>query len=176
MPAQKSLVVQKLRHDFSLSLLLSIAQLPRATFYYHTKKMHRADKYTDVKAEIVTIYHENKGRYGYRRITAELRNRGFYYNHKTIQRLMKLLGLVCRVRIKKYRSYKGGSRQNCTKSAAAGFLCGKTESEMGNGCYRIQPVRAKAVSVSSSGFTQQLSDQLYHLRASCFKDGNQYAG
>ena len=69
--------------------------------------MHRADKYTDVKAEIVTIYHENKGRYGYRRITAELRNRGFYYNHKTIQRLMKLLGLVCRVRIKKYRSYKG---------------------------------------------------------------------
>ena len=107
MPAQKSLVVQKLRHDFSLSLLLSIAQLPRATFYYHTKKMHRVDKYTDVKAEIVTIYHENKGRYGYRRITAELRNRGFYYNHKTIQRLMKLLGLVCRVRIKKYRSYKG---------------------------------------------------------------------
>ena len=69
--------------------------------------MHRVDKYTDVKAEIVTIYHENKGRYGYRRITAELRNRGFHFNHKTIQRLMKLLGLVCRVRIKKYRSYKG---------------------------------------------------------------------
>ena len=28
-------------------------------------------------------------------------------NHKTVQRLMKELGLVCRVRIKKYRSYKG---------------------------------------------------------------------
>ena len=107
MPAQKSLVVQKLRHDFSLSLLLSIAQLPRATFYYHLKRMENLDKYQEVKEEIKTIYHENKGRYGYRRITAELRNRGFYYNHKTIQRLMKLLGLVCRVRIKKYRSYKG---------------------------------------------------------------------
>lgn len=69
--------------------------------------MYKADKYTDVKAEIVAIYHENKGRYGYRRITAELRNRRFYLNHKTIQRLMKLLGLVCRIRIKKYRSYKG---------------------------------------------------------------------
>ena len=69
--------------------------------------MHRADKYTDVKAEIVTIYHENKGRYGYRRITAELHNRGFHLNHKTIQRLMKQLGLICRVRAKKYRSYKG---------------------------------------------------------------------
>lgn len=69
--------------------------------------MHRADKYIDVKAEIVTIYHENKGRYGYRRTIAELRNRGFHFNHKMIQWLMKLLGLVCRVRIKKYRSYKG---------------------------------------------------------------------
>ena len=28
-------------------------------------------------------------------------------NHKTVQRLMKELGLVCRVRIKKYHSYKG---------------------------------------------------------------------
>ncbi|WP_300796819.1 IS3 family transposase, partial [uncultured Bacteroides sp.] len=45
--------------------------------------------------------------YGYRRITAELRNRGFRINHKTVQRLMKLLGLVYRVRVKKYRSYKG---------------------------------------------------------------------
>ena len=28
-------------------------------------------------------------------------------NHKTVQRLMKVLGLICRVRMKKYRSYKG---------------------------------------------------------------------
>jgi transposase InsO family protein len=36
-----------------------------------------------------------------------MRNRGFVINHKTVQRLMKELGLVCRVRMKKYRSYKG---------------------------------------------------------------------
>ena len=65
------------------------------------------DKYKEVKAEIITIYHENKGRYGYRRITAALRNRGIHLNHKTVQRLMKELGLVCRVRVRKYRSYKG---------------------------------------------------------------------
>ena len=65
------------------------------------------DKYKKVKAEITAIYHENKGRYGYRRITMELHNHGFSINHKTVQRLMKELGLVCRVRIKKYRSYKG---------------------------------------------------------------------
>ena len=69
--------------------------------------MQRADKYAEAKKEIVSIYHENKGRYGYRRITIALHNKGIHLNHKTVQRLMKELGLVCRVKIKKYRSYKG---------------------------------------------------------------------
>ena len=69
--------------------------------------MNRNDKYEAAKAEIIAIYHENKGRYGYRRITMGLRNRGISLNHKTVQRLMKELGIVCRVRMKKYRSYKG---------------------------------------------------------------------
>ena len=100
-------VVQKLRQRHSLDILLSIAQLPRATFYYHLNRMNSADKYKAVKAEITAIYHENKGRYGYRRITTELHKRNFLLNHKTVQRLMKELGFVCRVRRKKYRSYKG---------------------------------------------------------------------
>ena len=69
--------------------------------------MKCVDKYDSEKEEITAIYHENKGSYGYRRITAELRNRNLPLNHKTVQRLMRELGLVCRVRIKKYRSYKG---------------------------------------------------------------------
>ena len=101
------MVVQKLRENHSLSLLLSIAQLPRATFYYYLRRMNQPDKYEIAKAEITAIYHENKGRYGYRRITAELHNRKIYLNHKTVRKLMKELGLVCHVRAKKYRSYKG---------------------------------------------------------------------
>ena len=81
--------------------------MPRATFYYYQKKQRQADKYKAAKAEITAIFHENKGRYGYRRITAELRRRKIFLNHKTVQRLMKQLGLVCHVRMKKYRSYKG---------------------------------------------------------------------
>ena len=107
MPKQKTLVVQKLRQKYSLEILLSVAQLPRATFYYHLKKQKQADKYETSKAEIKAIFHENKGRYGYRRITVELRNRKIFLNHKTVQKLMKQLGLVCCVRIKKYHSYKG---------------------------------------------------------------------
>ncbi|MBU5431771.1 IS3 family transposase, partial [Intestinimonas sp. MSJ-38] len=37
--------------------------------------MQKADKYASIKEEIAAIYHENKGRYGYRRITAEIRKR-----------------------------------------------------------------------------------------------------
>jgi transposase InsO family protein len=69
--------------------------------------VEKPDKYEDVKCVITQIYHENKGRYGYRRITLELRNRGYIINHKTVQKLMKQLGLKCMVRIKKYRSYRG---------------------------------------------------------------------
>ncbi len=56
---------------------------------------------------ITSIYHEHKGRYGYRRIHLELRRQGVSLNHKTVQRLMVKLGLQSIVRPKKYRSYKG---------------------------------------------------------------------
>lgn len=69
--------------------------------------MKKQDKYAIIKAEIESIYHKHQGRYGYRRITMELHNRGYQINHKTVQRLMRELDLKCMVRIKKYRSYKG---------------------------------------------------------------------
>lgn len=87
--------------------MLQLAEMPRSTYYYYVKKEKNPDKYKEIKEEISNIFHANQGRYGYRRITLELRNRGFLINHKTVQRLMKQLNLKCMVRIKKYRSYKG---------------------------------------------------------------------
>ena len=69
--------------------------------------MKKGDKCASVKREIQAIFKEHRGRYGYRRITAELENRKIHCNHKVVSRLMKELGMVCRVRMKKYRSYKG---------------------------------------------------------------------
>jgi len=86
---------------------LRISGIARATYYYHVKQADRPDKYREIKEEISRIYQENRGRYGYRRMTMALRNQGYIINHKTVQRLMKELDLTCRVRIKKYRSYKG---------------------------------------------------------------------
>ena len=56
---------------------------------------------------IYTIFHEHKGRYGYRRITLELRNRNRLINHKTVKKLMDELELKSEVRKVRYRSYKG---------------------------------------------------------------------
>ena len=87
--------------------LLSIAGMPRSTFYYYKNKMDSPDKYHEIKENIRNIYHKHQGRYGYRRITLVLRQQGYVINHKTVQRLMHSLGLKSMVRIKKYRSYKG---------------------------------------------------------------------
>jgi len=86
---------------------MPIAGLKRSTYYYWMKKRKLEDKYVDIKEMISSIFHDHQGRYGYRRITCELKNRGIHINHKTVRRLMNMLGLKCLVRIKKYRSYKG---------------------------------------------------------------------
>ena len=82
--------------------------MPRSTFYYRLKNLKKADKYKTIKEEILSIFHENKGRYGYRRITLELKNRGYIINHKTVAKLMKIMGLRSIQRPKRrYNSYQG---------------------------------------------------------------------
>ena len=72
------------------------------------RQLDQPDKDKELKDEIQAIYNDYKGNYGYRRITLELRNRGFTVNHKKVQRLMKVLGLSARIRRKrKYSSYQG---------------------------------------------------------------------
>ena len=81
--------------------------MARSTFYYHLKALGRTDRYEVEKKRICEIFHESKGRYGYRRVTMQLHNEGIAINHKTVERLMKEQGLKCLMRKKRYRSYKG---------------------------------------------------------------------
>lgn len=87
--------------------MLNHISVARSSFYYHIKKNAIDDKYEEIKTQINTIYHRHKGRFGYRRINLELKKQGYIVNHKTVLRLMKLLGLKSLIRIKKYKSYKG---------------------------------------------------------------------
>ena len=97
----------ELRHEFDLEMLLNQTNMARSSFYYHQKQSDLPDKYLEIKGLIKSIYNQHKGRYGYRRITDELQNRAIIINHKTVLRLMKLLGLKSIIRVKKYKSYRG---------------------------------------------------------------------
>jgi len=99
--------VLELRQGHSLSHLLKAAALSRSTFYYQAKAQQAEDVHAGLKARIRAVYEYHKGRYGYRRVTAALRQAGEAVNHKTVQRLMQALGLKSLVRPKKYRSYRG---------------------------------------------------------------------
>lgn len=81
--------------------------MARSTFYYCLKKIGQPDKHNSARTEIIAIYHQHKGRYGYRRITTSLKKNGMAINHKRVARIMNECGLKSLVRIKKYRSYKG---------------------------------------------------------------------
>ncbi|UGQ44989.1 IS3 family transposase [Massilia endophytica] len=104
---QKAQVVQELRQQYPIAGLLKLAKLPRSTFYYQQKVLQGGDKHAQVKEQIKTIFNRHQGRYGYRRVTAAVRQLGLLVNHKKVQRLMGTLGLKSLVRPKKYRSFRG---------------------------------------------------------------------
>lgn len=81
--------------------------MARSTFYYHFRKSKQPDKYAREKESIIRLYHEHKGRYGYRRITVEMNKIGYAINHKTVLKLMNICGIKSQVRLRKYCSYKG---------------------------------------------------------------------
>ena len=81
--------------------------MPKSVFYYHRARLERDDKYTELKQRIAKLYHQHKGRYGYRRITEALKQLGSHYNHKLIAKLMHDMKLSAKIRRQKYRSYKG---------------------------------------------------------------------
>ncbi|WP_418557581.1 IS3 family transposase [Phascolarctobacterium faecium] len=102
-----ALVVFGLKAQFPLKTLLKFSQLARSTYYAIIRSLNKADKYSEMKIKIRYICESHFGRYGYRRVTAEMHKQGININHKVVMRLMKQEGLTSKVRLKKYRSYKG---------------------------------------------------------------------
>lgn len=88
-------------------MLLKLAELPRSSYYYAIERLTAAQTYGDERAAIHLICEEHKGRYGYRRITLALREKGFETNHKLVMKLMKAERLTCQLRKKRYRPNQG---------------------------------------------------------------------
>lgn len=71
------------------------------------KSFQKEDKHKEHKEMIKAIFEQHKARYGHRRITLELKNKGICLNHKTVLKLMNEMGLYCKIRRKKYNSFRG---------------------------------------------------------------------
>src|SRR5699024_8966847 len=108
---QQAKIVYELNNaGFKLKDILIVTELPESTYHYHLSKKNEPSEDKGLEELIQEIFEENKERYGYRRITAELKARGHQVNHKRVLRLMRKLGLQCikfSRKTRRYNSYKG---------------------------------------------------------------------
>ena len=95
--------MNELRQKYDLTTLLKVSGLKKQTYYSVNKKGDFDYKNLHIINKIEEIFYENKGHYGFRRITDELHWQGYHINHKKVERLMKKLNLVPN----QYSSYKG---------------------------------------------------------------------
>jgi putative transposase len=78
-----------LQGSLSIERMCQLAQVSRAGFYRHLQDRAPAQEEMEVRSTIQAIAVEHRRRYGYRRITAELRRRGMLVNHKRVARIMR---------------------------------------------------------------------------------------
>ena len=106
---EKAALVKELREEgHPLKYLLKAIGIAKSTFYYELSKTDAVqERNVSVEAEIQAIFDQNKGRYGVRRVHAELLAREIRVNHKRVQRLMHEMKLFGKRPKEKYHSYKG---------------------------------------------------------------------
>jgi putative transposase len=80
MPVQGGLGVER---------MCGLAEVSRAGFYRSFGQRQPDEEEMEVRSSIQQVVLAHRGRYGYRRVSAELRRRGHQVNHKRVLRLMR---------------------------------------------------------------------------------------
>jgi len=78
-----------LQGGLSVERMCELAPASRAGFYRWLQEPQPVEEEIEVRSLIQQIAMEHRRRYGYRRISAELRRRGMVVNHKRIARIMR---------------------------------------------------------------------------------------
>jgi putative transposase len=79
MPMQGSLSIER---------MCELTRVSRASFYRSFRDQRPIEEEMEVRSAIQQVAVEHRRRYGYRRISAELRRRGMRVNHKRVMRIM----------------------------------------------------------------------------------------
>jgi len=102
--------VYSLRREYTLTDLLQLAQLPRATYYDRLRRNCKTDKYAELKVFIQETFKKSHETYGYRRIHMVAQKAGYQVSPNTVLRLMGELELASTIYSRHtsgYHSYKG---------------------------------------------------------------------
>jgi putative transposase len=96
-----------LQGSLSIDRMCFLAGVSRAGFYRYLRAEDPWQEDMDVRSVVQRIVLEHDGRYGYRRITAELRRLGMLVNHKRVARLLREDNLI------------GTELQQCLRNSAS---------------------------------------------------------
>ena len=75
--------------SISVERMCQLAQVSRAGFYRYLQERTPVEEDMELRSVIQQIALEHRRRYGYRRVSAELRRRGMLANHKRVARIMR---------------------------------------------------------------------------------------
>jgi len=101
--------------------MCQVLKVTKSGYYSWRKRKDIVDPEEQAFCDLIgSIYKEHLGRYGYRRITAEIRRRGIMINGKHVLRLMKSMDLRARCP----RRYKKTTNSNHQKPVSENILNG----------------------------------------------------
>jgi transposase InsO family protein len=81
--------MMSLQGGLTIERMCGLARVSRAGFYRWLTAEAPAEEEMEVRAAVHEVALEHRGRYGYRRVSKELRRRGLVVNHKRVARLMR---------------------------------------------------------------------------------------
>lgn len=102
------MIIDALKEKYALPMLLAYFHIAKSSYYYQQAVRNKPDKYFPLREQIVSVFHENRGVYGYRRIHLSLKRNGITLSEKVIRQIMKEENLVVlKHKLKRYNSYLG---------------------------------------------------------------------
>ena len=123
-PTRPLAVINEIRAEGRLSIeqTCELAGVSRVGYYRQLARVKPAEADIELRDRIQRIALSNR-RYGYRRVTAELRRQGFTVNHKKVLRLMRNDNLLA-IRKRRYVLTTDSDQQraaypNCADSGAS---------------------------------------------------------
>lgn len=93
-------LVEELKESMTIQDICKHLGIPRSTYYRWKKGNQKETEKQVMECRIGKLCRDNRFRYGYRKITALLKQK-MDINHKIVQRIMQKYNWQCRVKVKK---------------------------------------------------------------------------